>query len=280
MRRPVRWAEQPWPTERIVRVLVTSATLIITTIVMMNVVHVRDLVFADTTPTGGDMGAHVWGPAFLRDHLLPNFQLSGWSMDWYAGMPVYRFYMVVPALAMVALDVVLPYGVAFKLVAIAGLVSLPICCWAFGRLARFRYPLPELFAIAGVCFALDESFSIYGADQIVRHSGGKRGAADQQRDVGGVLGQVESGLACGVGPADDEYVLTRNGWRHHSCRAVEDAGADKAIEFGNVEVAVGNAGSEDHCSSGHLAGVVEGEHMMIALSGQSCGSVGEDELGS
>ena len=79
-------------------------------------------------------------------------------------MPAYRFYMVVPALAIVALDVVLPYGVAFKLVAVSGLVTLPFCCWAFGRLARFRYPMPELFAFAGLCFALDESFSIYGGN--------------------------------------------------------------------------------------------------------------------
>ena len=148
------------------RVAVTSATLIITTVVMMSAVHLLfgDLVFADTTPTGGDMGAHVWGPAFLRDHLLSNFQLTGWSMDWYAGMPAYRFYMVVPALAMVALDVILPYGIAFKLVAVSGLVTLPFACWAFGRLARFRYPMPELFAIAGLVFALDESFSIYGGN--------------------------------------------------------------------------------------------------------------------
>ena len=33
-----------------------------------------------------------------------------------------------------------PYGVAFKLVAILGLVTLPFCCWAFGRLAL---PLPD-----------------------------------------------------------------------------------------------------------------------------------------
>ena len=59
---------------------------------------------------------------------------------------------------------VLPYGVAFKLVAVSGLVTLPLCCWAFGRLARFRYPMPELFAFAGLCFALDESFSIYGGN--------------------------------------------------------------------------------------------------------------------
>jgi hypothetical protein len=170
VRRPTEWAQRPWPAARIVKVTVTGISLFVTTYIMLNVVHLNplnpraDLVFDRTTPTGGDMGAHVWGPAFLRDQLLPNWQLNGWSMDWYAGMPVYRFYMVVPALAIVALDTLLPYGVAFKLVVVAGLVTLPFCCWAFGRLARFRYPLPELFAFAGLAFALDESFSIYGGN--------------------------------------------------------------------------------------------------------------------
>jgi uncharacterized membrane protein len=106
----------------------------------------------------------VWAPAFLRDSFLPNFQLSGWSMDWYGGLPLYRFYMVIPALAIVALDVALPYGVAFKLVAVSGLVLFPLACWAFGRLAAFRHPIPELFAVAGLCFLLDESYSIYGGN--------------------------------------------------------------------------------------------------------------------
>src|SRR5215213_7108599 len=43
-----------------------------------------ELIVSDTTPAGGDMGAHVYGPAFLRDHLLPSGRLSGWSPDWYA----------------------------------------------------------------------------------------------------------------------------------------------------------------------------------------------------
>lgn len=170
LRRPRRWWRAPWTAERITTVAVTSAALVVTTLVMMSAVHFwpfwpsRDLIFDDTTPTGGDFGAHVWGPAFLRDHLLPSWRLNGWSMDWYAGLPAYRFYMVLPALAIVAVDVVLPYGVAMKLVGISGLVTLPAACWAFGRLAAFRYPLPELFAFAGVCFALDESFSIYGGN--------------------------------------------------------------------------------------------------------------------
>jgi uncharacterized membrane protein len=169
-RRQIDWLNRPWPTERVVAFLLTVVTLAATTAIMMNVVHFnplspgKDLVFDDTTPTGGDFGAHVWGPAYLRDHLLPAGWFNGWSMDWYAGMPTYRFYMVLPAFMILLADVVLPYGVAMKVISIIGLITLPACCWAFGRLAKFRYPMPELFAVAGVCFALDESFSIYGGN--------------------------------------------------------------------------------------------------------------------
>jgi hypothetical protein len=172
VRRPLDWWNAEWTNDRVARVLVTSTTLVTTTVIMMLVVHFnplspsRDLLLDDTTPTGGDMGAHVWAPAFLRDHFLPNFSLSGWSMDWYGGLPLYRFYMVIPALAIVALDAIpgVPYGVAFKVVAASGLLTFPFACWCFGRLAKFRHPIPELFAFAGLCFLLDESFEIYGGN--------------------------------------------------------------------------------------------------------------------
>jgi hypothetical protein len=162
-RRPLAWAAAPWPTSRIIRFVVTLALVGGSTWAALGVVH-PSLVLSNNTPTGGDMGAHVMGPAYLRDHLLPNLQLSGWSNYWYAGFPMYRFYMVTPALMIVALNVVLPYGIAFKIVAVAGIVTLPLCCWAFGRLANFRYPMPELFALGGLLFLLDESFSIYGGN--------------------------------------------------------------------------------------------------------------------
>ena len=123
-----------------------------------------DLIFRNNTPTGGDMGAHVWAPAFLRDHLLTQFKLSGWSMDWYSGLPVYRFYMVIPALMIVLIDVVLPYGIAIKIVAVLGILTLPFCTWLFGRFARFAYPFPELLAIGATIFLFDESFTIYGGN--------------------------------------------------------------------------------------------------------------------
>ncbi|MEY4819503.1 MAG: hypothetical protein RL200_215, partial [Actinomycetota bacterium] len=133
------------------------------TIFLLLALH-PDLILRNNTPTGGDMGAHVWAPAYLRDHLLSNFKLSGWSMDWYSGLPIYRFYMVVPALMIVLLDVILPYGIAIKIIAVIGLLTLPYVSWLFGRFAKFAYPIPELFAIAATIFLFDESFTIYGGN--------------------------------------------------------------------------------------------------------------------
>src|SRR5438093_8810338 len=108
------------------------------------------LLFRNNTPAGGDMGAHVWGPAFLRDHLLHHGRLSGWAPDWYAGFPWLTFYFPLPSILIVVLSQVLPYGIAFKLVTIAGLLTLPLAAWAFGTLAEMPSPGPLCMAVATV----------------------------------------------------------------------------------------------------------------------------------
>jgi hypothetical protein len=167
------------------------------------------LLLRDTTPAGGDMGAHVWGPAYLRDHLIPNGQLAGWTGAWYAGFPAYQFYMVVPSLLIVGLNagvhgwaalvpatvglgglgwavvrwhdrrtrrwalavavvglalVGLPYGVAFKLVSVSGVATLPISAYAFGRLAGARFPSPAVLSVATLPFLFYRGFTIYGGN--------------------------------------------------------------------------------------------------------------------
>jgi hypothetical protein len=123
-----------------------------------------DLLLAKTTPAGGDMGAHVWGPAYLRDHLLPHWRLTGWTPDWYAGFPAFQFYMLPPALLIVLLNVVLPYGVAMKLVTVLGVVALPLCAYVMGRLFRLPFPGPPLLAVATVPFLFDRTWTIYGGN--------------------------------------------------------------------------------------------------------------------
>ena len=145
------------------RSMSTTAVVLGATLIVLSILH-PNLILRNNTPTGGDMGAHVWGPAYLRDALLPHFKLTGWSMDWYGGLPAYRFYMVVPALFIVFLGVVLPYGVAFKIVVVAGVVAFPFCAWFMGRIARLAHPLPELLAVGATMFVLDESFTIYGGN--------------------------------------------------------------------------------------------------------------------
>jgi len=140
--------------------LVVVGALVVFTLVQLS----PSLILRDTTPTGGDMGAHVWGPAFLRDHLLPKFRLSGWSPDWYLGFPAYHFYMVIPALAVILFDVVLPYGIALKLVSVMGIATLPIAAWAMGKLAGLRFPFPPLLAAGATLFLFDENFTIYGGN--------------------------------------------------------------------------------------------------------------------
>jgi len=144
--------------------LALAAAIIVFATLMVFFTLQPSLIFRNNTPTGGDMGAHVYGPAYLRDHLLTSFRLSGWSNDWYAGLPIYRFYMVVPAIFILLLDIVLPYGIALKLVAVAGLLALPVCTWLFAKLARLVFPIPELLVVASTVFLFDESFTIYGGN--------------------------------------------------------------------------------------------------------------------
>ncbi len=167
-----------------------------------------DLLITDTTPSGGDMGAHVWGPAFMRDNLLSSGRLTGWTPDWYAGFPAYHFYMVVPPLAIIAMNaglhpligvplaigaigfsislgrsfpsfkalslsigglaavslVGMPYGTAFKIVSVAGLVLFPLAAYVMGRLTSCPRPVPEFLSFAAVLFLFDTNFTIYGGN--------------------------------------------------------------------------------------------------------------------
>ncbi len=116
------------------------------------------------TPTGGDMGAHVVLPQVLRDDLLPNGRILGWSNDWYSGYPVFYFYFPLPALFTVLLDVFVPYGVAFKLTTIVGLLGMPAAAYFLVRCIGFSRPVSAIAAAFGSMFVFMESFAIFGAN--------------------------------------------------------------------------------------------------------------------
>jgi hypothetical protein len=146
------------------RIPALPAIILIVTSLVIFIVLNPALVFSATTPTGGDTGAHVFGPAYLRDTLLPQGRILGWSNDWFAGFPAFYFYFPLPSLVIVALDVFIPYGVAFKIVTVLGLLALAPAIYFHTRALRFGRHLSLVAAGSAAVFAFYESYSIYGGN--------------------------------------------------------------------------------------------------------------------
>ncbi len=124
--------------------------------------HVN-LLFTETTTTGGDTGAHIALPAYLQT-LLSHGHISGWDPSWYDGYSLYTFYFAIPDLFAAIGGWIIPYDVAFKLITVLGSVLLPICAWACGRLFRLRPPIPTVMAAMTLPFLFDYTFTIYGGN--------------------------------------------------------------------------------------------------------------------
>jgi hypothetical protein len=127
--------------------------------------HFGDL-FLNTTANGGDMGAHVWWPKFLAEHWFTKGRLAGWTPDWYAGFPVGQYYFPLPAVAVAALDLIMPYNVAFKLVTVSGPLLMPAGAYYFARGMRAPWPAPPAFALAAMGLLMETRYNwqIYGGN--------------------------------------------------------------------------------------------------------------------
>ncbi|MHB8682429.1 MAG: hypothetical protein ACYDA2_10105 [Acidimicrobiales bacterium] len=122
------------------------------------------LLFNGSTTTGGDTGAHVALAAYLKNVLLPHGHITGWDPGAYGGFPLYSFYFPLPDLIAAVVGYVLPFSIAFKLMTLAGSLTLPVAAWAFGRLCGLERPRPALLALATLPFLFDQTFTIYGGN--------------------------------------------------------------------------------------------------------------------
>ena len=123
-----------------------------------------ELLFSLTTTTGGDTGAHVYTPWYLKNHLLPKGMLSGWSPDWYAGFPLLHFYFPLVVTFQAVASYLIPYDISFKLGTILGTFFLPVAVYLMLRLMRFAFPTPIIGAVFSIAFLFMTSFTIYGGN--------------------------------------------------------------------------------------------------------------------
>jgi hypothetical protein len=157
-RRGTGWDRQKW-LDRLPAILVFAAVYLI-----LILLYRPNLMLSATTTSGGDMGAHHYPAKFLIDYLLPHFKATGWTPQWFLGMPMFTFYVTLPFQLIAVASLVLPYTVAFKVITALGVFMLPICMYAFGKLMRLPKPFPLLAPVFALGLLLMKSYSIYGGN--------------------------------------------------------------------------------------------------------------------
>jgi len=122
-----------------------------------------NLVFSSTLLTGGDTGSHLALADFLRtQHAI--FNLTPWYPGWFAGMPAYTYYFVLPDLLAAWASHLVGFAVAVKLTTILGSLLTPVAAYAMARLFRAPRPVPLALAFSTLPFLFDASFTIDGGN--------------------------------------------------------------------------------------------------------------------
>jgi hypothetical protein len=122
-----------------------------------------NLLFSSSLITGGDTGSHVALPAYLRSQ-GNLFNLTPWYPGWFAGMPAYTYYFVLPDFFATLASYVIGLSVAFKLATVIGSVLLPVAAYCMAKLFRAPRPVPAALAIATLPFLFDASYTIDGGN--------------------------------------------------------------------------------------------------------------------
>jgi 6-pyruvoyl-tetrahydropterin synthase related domain len=155
----------PVPEQLLIRRESRAILALLSVLTLLLLVYLRiDLLLTNTIPTGGDNGGHVWTADYLKRELLPNLRPVGWSNDWFEGLPVLNFYFPAPMWLIAFLSYVLPYSIAYKLVTVLGITSLPLIAYRSGTRADLSRVRAGFLGLATVPFLLLLHYEILGGN--------------------------------------------------------------------------------------------------------------------
>ena len=123
-----------------------------------------ELILKDTTIAGGDTSSQYIYADYMKNYLLPHGKVSGWFPGAYAGFPVFQFYFFPPFLLAALMGYLIPLKVAFKIVTILGIFSLPITAFFAMKFMRFGFPAPITAAVFTLPFLFMEANSMWGGN--------------------------------------------------------------------------------------------------------------------
>ena len=117
-----------------------------------------------TIITGGDTASHYYYAEYLRDTLIPQGKIMGWIQGNYCGFPLFLFYFPFPFIVSAFISYVIPLEIAFKIVTVLGIFSLPFCTYYGLRFLRYSFPVPIIGAVFALPFLFMEANSMWGAN--------------------------------------------------------------------------------------------------------------------
>lgn len=123
-----------------------------------------DLMLSKVITTGGDTASHYYTAEYMKNYLLPNGKLFGWTPGNYAGFPILQFYFWFSFLLMVLLSYLIPLEISFKIITVLGTFLLPVTAFFSMRLMNFRFPMPITAAIFTLPFLFMEANSMWGGN--------------------------------------------------------------------------------------------------------------------
>ncbi len=123
-----------------------------------------ELIFSNTTISGGDTGSHNYLFYYMRTVLLPDMQLTGWSPDWYLGFPAFQFYFPLPYAIGAILSYFVNPNIAVKIVTLLGTFLLPAAAYFSMKAMNFENPAPIIAAFLSLIFLFIESNSVWGGN--------------------------------------------------------------------------------------------------------------------
>lgn len=120
------------------------------------------LLLSKTTINGGDTCSHNYLAKYMRDYLLPHGKLFGWSPGWWAGFPMFQYYFFMPYLMAALLSYVIPLEIAFKLVTVSGIFTLPLATYLAMRWMGLSFPTPAVGSLLSLLFLFHERQTVWG----------------------------------------------------------------------------------------------------------------------
>ncbi|MBN2300918.1 MAG: hypothetical protein JXN60_00245 [Lentisphaerae bacterium] len=159
---------KPEPKGRIRSILALTrrcySSIVLLSLAIFTLYHIPPAyLLMDTIATGGDTPAHNYLASHLAQQLFHHGRIVSWADGWWCGFPMFQYYFCLPYILIVVLDIFIPFNIAFKIVSVIGILSLPTCAYIAARTARLPKPMPILAAIAMAPFLFIRSHTMWGA---------------------------------------------------------------------------------------------------------------------